>query len=106
MRCQTGSVGCAFSGMATCLNRLTGEVVAQNRLDGITNLYSSPIVADGKIYLFTRNQGAYIFSADEKMSVLAHNDLGDTSAINASPAASGGDLFIRSQEYVYCLRKK
>ncbi|HEV3142894.1 MAG TPA: hypothetical protein VGZ47_03310, partial [Gemmataceae bacterium] len=62
--------------------------------------------AAGRIYLFTRNQGAYVLSADDKLAVLSHNDLGDTSAINASPAATDGDLFIRSQEYVYCLRKK
>lgn len=95
-----------FSGQATCLNRTNGAVLAQNRLDGITQLYSSPIVADGKIYLFTRNQGAYVLSADEKLTVLSRNDLGDSSNINASPAASGGDLFIRTQEYLYCLRKK
>lgn len=95
-----------FSGQATCLNRATGEIVAQNRLDGVNQLYSSPIEAGGKIYLFTRNQGAYVLTADEKMAVLAHNDLGDTTAINASPAATGGDLLIRSQEYLYCLRKK
>jgi outer membrane protein assembly factor BamB len=95
-----------FSGQATCLNSASGEVITQNRLDGVTQLYSSPIAAGGKIYLFTRNQGAHVLSADDKMTVLAHNDLGDTSAINASPAASDGALFIRSQDYVYCLRKK
>jgi outer membrane protein assembly factor BamB len=95
-----------FSGQATCLNRSTGEIIAQNRLDGVTQLYSSPIEANGKIYLFTRNEGAYVLTADEKMSVLAHNKSGDTSAINASPAASGGDVLIRTQEYLYCLRKK
>ena len=95
-----------FSGQATCLNRITGELIAQNRLDGVTQLYSSPIVADNKIYLFTRNQGAYVLSADEKMTVLAHNELGDASTINASPAASGNELLIRSQEYLYCLRKR
>lgn len=95
-----------FSGQATCLNRKTGEIIAQNRLDGVAQLYSSPIEAGGKIVLFTRNQGAYVLTADDKMAVVAQNDLGDTSAINASPAASGGDLLIRTQEYLYCLRKK
>ena len=95
-----------FSGQATCLNRATGEVVTQKPLDGVTGLYSSPIAADGKIYLFTRDQGAYVLAADPKLTVLAHNHLGDTTTINASPAASRGSLFIRSQNYLYCLRKK
>jgi outer membrane protein assembly factor BamB len=95
-----------FSGQATCLDRSTGEVITQNRLEGVTQLYSSPIAVGGKIYLFTRNQGAYVLSADEKMTVLSHNDLGDTSNINASPAASQGDVLIRSQDFLYCVRKK
>jgi outer membrane protein assembly factor BamB len=95
-----------FSGQATCLNRFTGALLSQKRLDGITQLYSSPLVAGSNIYLFTRSQGAYVLSADTKLTVLAHNDLGDTSAINASPAASDGDLLIRSQEFLYCLRNK
>jgi outer membrane protein assembly factor BamB len=94
-----------FSGQATCLNRNTGEVIAQNRLDGVVQLYSSPIEANGKIVLFTRNQGAYVLTADDKMAVLAHNNLDDTRNINASPAASDGDLLIRTQGFVYCLRK-
>jgi len=31
-----------FSGQATCLNSATGEVISQQRLDGVTQLYSSP----------------------------------------------------------------
>jgi outer membrane protein assembly factor BamB len=94
-----------FSGPAVCLNRLTGEIVRQERLDGVTNLYSSPIVAGCKIYLFTRNEGGYVLSPDAKMTVLAFNQLDDATTINASPAADGGELFLRTQEHVYCLRK-
>ena len=72
----------------------------------VSRSFISPILANDKIYLFTRDQGAYVLSANEKMDELAHNVLGDTTIINASPAASDGELFIRSQEYLYCLRKK
>jgi outer membrane protein assembly factor BamB len=94
-----------FSGQAICLNRHTGDVVKQERLEGVTQLYSSPIVAGGKIYVFTRNDGCHVLSADDKLTVLAHNDLEDATTINASPAACDGELFIRTQEYLYCLRK-
>ena len=47
-----------------------------------------------------------VVGADDKMNVIAHNDLGDTSAIHASPAAAGNELFIRSQTHLYCLRSK
>ena len=92
-----------FSGQATCLNR-DGRSHCAKSPRRVVQLYSSPIEAGGKIYLFTRKR--YVLAADEKMAVVSHNDLGDTSAINASPAASGGDVLIRTQEYLYCLRKK
>jgi hypothetical protein len=38
--------------------------------------------------------------------VLAHNDLGDASEFNGCPAISHGCLFVRSNEYLYCLRKQ
>jgi outer membrane protein assembly factor BamB len=94
-----------FSGQAVALNIADGKVITQKRLDGIDRLYGSPIAAGDKILLFTRNQGAYILSADDKLTVLAHNDLGDESAINASPALADGQIFIRSNQYLYCIGK-
>jgi hypothetical protein len=72
----------------------------------VENLYGSPILAGDKILVFTRYQGAYVLSADDKLEVLAHNQLGDDSAFNASPALVDGQLFIRSNEYLYCIGKK
>ena len=37
--------------------------------------------------------------------VLAHNDLGDASVFNASPAVSDGQLLLRSNRFLYCLGK-
>jgi hypothetical protein len=56
--------------------------------------------------LFTRYNGAYVLSADDKLQVLAHNQLGDDSAFNASPAVVEGQIFIRSNRYLYCIGKK
>jgi len=94
-----------FSGQAVALNIADGKVITQKRLDGIDRLYGSPIAAGDKILLFTRNQGAYILSADDKLTVIAQNDLGDQSAINASPALVDGQIFIRSNQYLYCIGK-
>ncbi len=95
-----------IGGTACCLKAATGEIVYEKRLFEARQQYSSPILADGRIYVFTRQGGAYVLAAGDKFEQLAHNDLGDASDFSASPAVSGGQLFIRSNTYAYCLGKK
>jgi outer membrane protein assembly factor BamB len=102
----TGELLFCFGGQACALRAKDGEVVTRKTLTGLNGLYGSPILAGDKILLFTRFDGAYVLSADDKLQVLAHNKLGDDSAFNASPALVEGQIFIRSNEYLYCLGKK
>lgn len=95
-----------FSGVAGCLKLDTGAIVFQERLASLGTEYSSPVAADGKIYLFTRRKGAYVLAAGDKPEVVAENNLGDPSDFVASPAVSHGQLFVRSQQYLYCIGKK
>jgi outer membrane protein assembly factor BamB len=95
-----------FSGLATCLKSKTGEVVYQERLAGLGQEYGSPVAADGKIFLFTRRNGAYVMASGDRFQVLAHNDLGDKSDFNACPAVSQGRIYVRSNQYLYCLGEK
>ena len=39
------------------------------------------------------------------MEELARNDLGDESIFNGTPAIYGGQLFMRSDKYLYCIGK-
>jgi hypothetical protein len=93
---------CWFSGSGTVVSAKDGKVLQQERLDGVTNLYSSPIVAGDTIVLFTRNGGAYVMNA-KNLEVIAQNELGDASGINASPALSNGQMLIRSNRFLYCI---
>ena len=93
---------CWFSGMARAVSAKDGSILQQERLDDLVNLYSSPISAGDTIVLFTRKTGAYTLRAKD-LTVIHHNDLDDASGINASPALSGGQLFIRSNRYLYCI---
>jgi hypothetical protein len=92
-----------LSGQAWCLRADTGEIVYHERLYNAATEYSSPVAADGKLFAFTRRDGAFVLAANGKFEVLARNDLGDRSVFNASPAISNGRLFARSNEYLYCL---
>jgi outer membrane protein assembly factor BamB len=94
------------SGQVTCLRPDTGAVVFRERLYDAQMEYDSPVAAEGRIYVFTRKSGAYVLKASDKLEVLAHNELGDRSIFNASPAVSGGQIFVRSDAYLYCLGVK
>ncbi len=95
-----------FSGFAYCLKADTGEVVFQERLPALGNEYASPVVADGRIYLFTRARKGFVLAPKDKLDVLAVNELGDEHGFVASPAVSGGRLFVRTSGYLYCLGEK
>ncbi|REK15562.1 MAG: serine/threonine protein kinase [Planctomycetota bacterium] len=93
----------------------TGEYVYKQRLPrlggptgGFPNAdYSSPIVVGGNIILFTRNGESYVVKPGDEFQLVAHNPAfeGDASAFSATPAASDGELFVRSESNVYCIGK-
>lgn len=95
-----------FSGQAHALRVTNGEIVSKKTLQGLQSVYGSPILVGDRILLFTRYNGAYVLSADDKLEVLAHNQLDDASAFNASPALVDGQIFMRSNQYLYCIGKK
>ncbi len=91
----------------------TGEYVYKERLPrlggptgGFPNSdYSSPVAIGENIILFTRSGESYVIRPGEKFELLAHNAAfdGDTSAFSATPALSNGELFVRSESYLYCI---
>lgn len=93
-------------GVAVCLDGKTGEVVHEKRVEGASNLYASVTAADGKFYAVTRRGGTLVLNAKPDFAVLSHNELGDSSEFNASPAISNGRLFLRSNKALYCLGAK
>jgi outer membrane protein assembly factor BamB len=95
-------------GMVCCQNAETGETVYQERLKpGPGRVWSSPVLADGKLYIVAQNASTYVVAAKPKFELLAHNVIeGDTSRTNASPAASRGQLFLRTDRCLYCIGEK
>ena len=90
--------------VAYCVRMDDGEIVYSERFKG--QPYASTIVADDKLYVVTRYSGVYVLAAQPKFEILAHNEFDrDNSGFNASPIVSGGQLFIRSNQYLYCIGK-
>ena len=88
-------------GVMTCLNAKTGELVWQERLPAKGAYYASLVAADGKIYALDEEGKATVVAAKPAYELLSSNDMGERCM--ASPAISGGQLFIRSDEHLFCI---
>jgi outer membrane protein assembly factor BamB len=93
------------TGMLSCFNALTGQpYYHQQRLPKPYSFKASPVGANGKLYLATEDSDVVVVKMGEKYEVLATNTLTDQVFI-ATPAISGGSLYLRSQEALYCIRR-
>jgi outer membrane protein assembly factor BamB len=86
----------------SCFEAATGKpLVEAQRIEGLQTVYASPVSANGYIYLFDRVGGAVVLKHSDKLEVIATNRLDEK--FDASPALAGDALFVRGQQYVYCL---
>lgn len=117
-------------GLAICLDAETGESVFKARMTGASAPsaeaaggddgggrrgrgrggfrnadYASPIYADGKIYFPSRRGDIYVFAPGGEFQQLAVNRVSDDADedFSSTPAASDGQLFIRSSKRLYCV---
>ncbi len=94
-------------GVIYCVRADNGKLVFEERLpESDAQFYASPVVADGKLYFVSRENGTYVLDAQPKYRLLAHNTLNDKTFFNGSPAISEGRILLRSDRYLYCLGKK
>jgi outer membrane protein assembly factor BamB len=88
-------------GMVECLSAKTGEPVWKERLAG--NLWGSMLLADDKLYVTNLEGTTFVLAAGPKFEVLARNEIKEPSY--AAPAVSGGEIFLRTYENLYCIRR-
>ncbi|MCC6507765.1 MAG: PQQ-binding-like beta-propeller repeat protein [Pirellulaceae bacterium] len=97
-------------GLYYCTSADTGELIRRDRVPQIDSggrpVYASPIAVNGKLIIQTRNSGALVIEPGETLTVLAKNKFeSDRSVFNATPAVDTGQLFLRSNAYLYCVSK-
>jgi outer membrane protein assembly factor BamB len=74
---------------------------------GGLSFYASAVAADDKIFVPSRTSGIFVLSADTDMKLLACNKFaGDDSRFDGTPAISDGQLFLRSNQFLYCVGAK
>lgn len=92
----------ADKGVATNLDAKTGETHWTERLGG--NFCSSPLFADGRIFIGNREGQTFVLAPGKTYKLLATNTL--DGQIMATPAAIGSDLFVRTDKAMYRIAKK
>lgn len=94
------------NGMISCYNARTGvPYYHQVRLPKTYNFKASPVGANGKLYLASENEDVVVLKMGEQYEVLATNTMPEQVFI-ATPAIAGGEIFLRSQNRLFCIGEK
>jgi outer membrane protein assembly factor BamB len=92
------------TGMLSCLDAKTGKpYYQQERLPKPYSFKSSPVGANGKLYLASENDDVIVVRMGEKFEVLATNTLKDQTFIS-TPAILVGEIYLRGQNTLFCIR--
>lgn len=71
------------------------------RLPGLSNLYASPVAAAGRLYITDRDGSTLVIEDGPEFNILTTNTLDD--GFDASPAVVEGEIYLRGQQYLYCI---
>jgi outer membrane protein assembly factor BamB len=71
------------------------------RLDGLAEVFSSPVGALGRVYITSRDGTTVVLKNSPAFEVLAKNSLDD--GFDASPALADGDIYMRGYKYLYAI---
>ncbi|MEQ1851735.1 MAG: PQQ-binding-like beta-propeller repeat protein [Chthoniobacteraceae bacterium] len=92
-------------GIAVCLDAKTGDVIYEQPIapQKRDRWYSTPLLSGDRLYCVSRQSGTFVLAAKPRFEILATNVIADDDSVtNASPAVSGGQIFLRSNKFAYC----
>lgn len=95
---------CSNSGILTCHQATTGELVYKKRLPmkGNRSFVGSPVAADGNLYLTSEEGETAVVEAGPTFKLVSNNFSGESCL--TTPAISNGKIYIRGQKHVFAFR--
>ena len=105
--CSTPAIsgGLAFVGdlgrTIHCVDATTGQPYWRHEVDG--EIWASPLVADGKLYVGTRRGKFWVLAAGKEKRLLAEIELNDP--ISATATAANGRIYVATQSRLYALEE-
>ena len=92
------------SGILSCADAKSGKTHFENeRVDGVRELYASPVAAAGRVYITGRDGTTTVLKEGDDFEILATNRLGEP--VDATPALAGKDIIIRGAKHLYLITK-
>ncbi len=89
-------------GIITCLNATTGvPLFERKRLEGIANVYASPVGAADRVYFTSREGNTVVVKKGSELEILATNKLDDQ--FDGSMAIVGNEIFVHGKQNLYCI---
>jgi len=93
-------------GIVTCLEAATGKELWSGQPEkNRNNFSSSPILADGKIFITREDGKTFVLAQGPEFKVLAANEL-DGSQTVATPVFVDGRIYIRTDTHLFCIGGK
>jgi outer membrane protein assembly factor BamB len=90
------------NGDLSCLDARDGKVYySKENLEGISDLFSSPVATKDRIYILGRKGLTNVIKHGTQFEVLAKNQLDDE--FIASPVILNSTIFIRGYKSLYCI---
>jgi outer membrane protein assembly factor BamB len=86
-------------GIVFCRAASTGKLLYSGRVGAPGYYYSSPVAADGKVYIASAEGVISVLEAGDTLNVLASNKL--DSAILATPALAEGKIYVRTEAHLF-----
>jgi outer membrane protein assembly factor BamB len=98
-------LGVDMQGVGAGYDAATGKQLWKGRIGG--NYSASPLVAGGLIYLLSEAGETVLIRPGGQLDIVARNKIGPGDEVfRASPAASDGQLFLRSDRALYCIGER
>jgi len=86
-------------GLVACYDTKTGNKYWKHEFDN--GSYSSPMIAENKVYLLDKTGVMHIFKAEKEFEAVGDPALGEKSV--CTPAFSNGRIFLRTQNNLFCI---
>jgi outer membrane protein assembly factor BamB len=86
-------------GVLTVIDAATGQRIWQERVEGVFS--ASPVAGAGHVYFVSENGETIVLKAGRQPAVVARNPIGSRAV--ASPAISNGQIFIRTDDQLFCI---
>ncbi len=88
-------------GVIVCYDAVSGEKYWENEFDN--GFYGSPMYSDGHIFIMDMDGTVHVFKAGKTYEAVSTNPLGETGM--TTPAFMDGRVYLRGNEYLYCVGK-